>query len=117
VTAADPARIREIREWAAPEWRCGPRIAMVRDLLALLDAERARADKLADALAAYEDARRNIVPSLIAVRGHLDEPYPDDERWTPWTRFIERCLIGLDSARAETKIALAEHRAAREAAE
>lgn len=40
--------------------------------------------------------RRNIIASLIAVKGHLDTPYPDDPRWTPWTRFIERTLRDVD---------------------
>lgn len=40
--------------------------------------------------------RRNILASLIAVKGHLDTPYPDDPRWTPWTRFIERTLRDVD---------------------
>jgi hypothetical protein len=31
-----------------------------------------------------------MIASLIAVRGHLYAPYPDDPRWSPWTRFIER---------------------------
>ena len=40
--------------------------------------------------------RRSIAASLIAVKGHLDTPYPDDPRWTPWTRFIERTLRQVD---------------------
>lgn len=26
----------------------------------------------------------------ITVKSHLDKPYPDDERWSPWTRWVER---------------------------
>lgn len=54
------------------------------------------------------ELRRDIIASLIAVKGHLDQPYPDDPRWTPWTRFIERTLRKVDelaalaSARGET---------------
>lgn len=40
--------------------------------------------------------RREIIASLIAVKGHLDTPYPDDPRWTPWTRFIERTIDRVD---------------------
>jgi hypothetical protein len=36
--------------------------------------------------------------SLIAVKGHLDTPYPDDSRWTPWTRFVELPLQRMDEA-------------------
>lgn len=40
--------------------------------------------------------RRDILASLIAVKSHLDQPYLDDPRWTPWTRFIERTLGRVD---------------------
>ena len=43
-----------------------------------------------------DNARRSIAASLIAVKGHLDKPYPDNPRWTPWTRFVERELRRLD---------------------
>lgn len=26
---------------------------------------------------------------LMAIKPFLDKPYPDDPRWTPWTRFVE----------------------------
>jgi hypothetical protein len=42
------------------------------------------------------EARATLIPSLIAVKGWLDRPYPDDARWTPWTRFIERALARFD---------------------
>lgn len=38
------------------------------------------------------ELRRGVLASLIAVKGHLDTPYPDDPRWTPWTRFVERAM-------------------------
>lgn len=34
------------------------------------------------------DYRRHLNAALIAVKHHLDTPYPDDPRWTPWTRFV-----------------------------
>ena len=43
-------------------------------------------------------ARRGIISALIAVKGHLDQPYPDDDRWTPWTRFVEPALQRLDES-------------------
>ena len=46
--------------------------------------------------AKVRDLRRGIIADLIAVKGHLDTPYPDDPRWTPWTRFIERTLRRVD---------------------
>jgi hypothetical protein len=45
---------------------------------------------------AARNLRREIAASLIAVKPHLDKPYPDDPRWTPWTRFIERTLERVD---------------------
>lgn len=57
------------------------------------------AESAADALTALREIRVSIAASLIAVKGHLDTPYPDDPRWTPWTRFIERELHKLDDAK------------------
>lgn len=57
---------------------------------------------LAEQLAQVQEARRSVIAALITVHGFLDTPYPDDPRWTPWTRFIEPALRGLD----ETKAAL-----------
>lgn len=48
------------------------------------------------ALDVLRKARVSIAASLIAVKPHLDAPYPDDPRWTPWTRFIERELQRVD---------------------
>jgi len=47
-----------------------------------------------------KDLRRAIIASLIAVKGNLDQPYPDDQRWTPWTRFVERTLGQVDELAA-----------------
>lgn len=41
-------------------------------------------------------AWRGLRAGCIAVSSHLSEPYPDDERWTPWTRFVEPCLYRFD---------------------
>lgn len=52
------------------------------------------------------DAWRDLRASLIAVSGHLNTPYPDDPRWTPWTRFVERDLdnMGDSLARVEAEL-------------
>jgi hypothetical protein len=42
------------------------------------------------------DTRRQIIGAFMAVKGYLDTPYPDDPRWTPWTRFVERALTRVD---------------------
>lgn len=42
-----------------------------------------------------EEARdpiRRLTSALIAVEHNLDKPYPDDPRWTPWTRWVEPAL-------------------------
>jgi hypothetical protein len=32
----------------------------------------------------------NCTKVAITVKPTLDKPYPDDPRWTPWTRWMER---------------------------
>ena len=46
----------------------------------------------ADAKEAWND----LVSSLIAVSPYLRQPYPDDARWTPWTRFVEHEMDRMD---------------------
>lgn len=47
-------------------------------------------------------AVRDLTAALVAVSHRLDQPYPDDPEWTPWTRFVSprlqklRLLVGLD---------------------
>lgn len=36
------------------------------------------------ALSALGDAWK----ASVTVQGHLEAPYPDDPRWTPWTRWV-----------------------------
>jgi len=50
-------------------------------------------DSLAQTVRRY---RREIASALIAVKWHLDTPYPDSPEWTPWTRFVERALRKVD---------------------
>jgi hypothetical protein len=44
------------------------------------------------------NAWNDLAASLIAVAPHLNKPYPDDPRWTPWTRFVESDLDRMDDA-------------------
>jgi hypothetical protein len=55
-------------------------------------------------------ARRRLTSALTAVESHLTTPYPDDPRWTPWTRFVQPALKGLtDALRAEPDAAELRH--------
>jgi hypothetical protein len=40
-------------------------------------------------------AANKLWAGLMAVKPLLDHPYPDDPRWTPWTRFVEDRLSDL----------------------
>lgn len=51
-----------------------------------------------DAIARARRARRRLTSALIAVEPLLAEPYPDDPRWTPWTRFVGPALKELSDA-------------------
>lgn len=35
---------------------------------------------------------------LLAIKPYLSEPYPDDQRWSPWTRFVEPRLKVMSKA-------------------
>lgn len=39
-------------------------------------------------LAEAADALRNVGKKALVVQPTLSKPYPDDPRWTPWTRFL-----------------------------
>jgi hypothetical protein len=47
---------------------------------------------------------RKLKAGLFAVKPHLDKPYPDDPRWSPWTRFVEPRLRMMDAALEERDI-------------
>lgn len=53
------------------------------------------AQKCADEI---KEAWTDLVTGLIAVSPHLSQPYPDDARWTPWTRFVEHEIGRMDEA-------------------
>ena len=44
---------------------------------------------MVEALAESEDALRRVATTCIALSDLLDKPYPDDPRWTPYTRFVK----------------------------
>ncbi len=35
-------------------------------------------------------AIRDTLKILLTLKGTLEQPYPDDDRWSPWTRWIDR---------------------------
>lgn len=90
--------------WFLAECNCGWKAAGVYP--AVEDAcdalmEHAYAEGAAMAHSQLAEARvawRGMVADLIAVKGHLDSPYPDDNRWTPWQRFVERGLRRMEAA-------------------
>lgn len=47
-------------------------------------------DELLALLHEAADALRDVGKAAIVVHPTLDKPYPDDPRWTPWTRFMEK---------------------------
>lgn len=55
-----------------------------------LPTERERA--LEEAMREAKKALRANVITWIVLEGALGTPYPDDPRWTPWTRFGERAF-------------------------
>lgn len=45
---------------------------------------------LREQLAETSDVLRTVGKAAITVQPTLDTPYPDDPRWTPWTRWMEK---------------------------
>ena len=56
------------------------------DVLVLLDIIQGLLNEVKDA----ESALNGAWKALLTVKPSLDAPYPDDPRWTPWTRWGER---------------------------
>ena len=50
------------------------------------------------------DSWRRVKSAAIAVAGHLDKPYPDDARWTPWSRFLKPALDRMERAMQEHRM-------------
>lgn len=63
-----------------------------------LDALYADRERLRAQLSSARTARRRVSSALIAVSPLLEQPYPDDPRWTPWTRFVQPALRELREA-------------------
>lgn len=53
---------------------------------------------MSDIVKQAKDAKRRLHAAFIATMSHTDKPYPDDERWTPWTRFLRPAMDGVDAA-------------------
>lgn len=47
-------------------------------------------EPLVEALREAQAALSAMGKTLIAVEGTLKQPYPDDPRWSPWSRFLAR---------------------------
>ena len=69
-----------------------------------LQEERSRYEGL---LAAASEALRENITTWITLQPMLNEPYPDDPRWTPWTRFGKRAADIAVEAKAAIRVALA----------
>lgn len=41
---------------------------------------------------------KKLQAAIFAVKFYLDKPYPDDERWTPYTRFVGPAEIMVQEA-------------------
>lgn len=73
---------------------------------------RARCATLVEALRVAEEALRVNTTTWLALEPALGTPYPDDPRWTPWTRFGERAGRKATNALTTVRDALAAYRAA-----
>lgn len=61
---------------------------------------------MVEALAESQDALRKITTTCIALSDLLDKPYPDDPRWTPYTRFVKPALQRVERARHRARAVL-----------
>jgi hypothetical protein len=62
------------------------------------EAARAEFDDMRDSRDELTQAIHGLMSAMIAVEGHLNRPYPEDPRWTPWSRFVEPALARLSEA-------------------
>ena len=65
-----------------------------------LDQLYAERDQLRDQLDQARTASRRLASGLIAVSALLTTPYPDDPRWSPWSRWVRPHLLALRTALA-----------------
>jgi hypothetical protein len=73
---------------------------MCNDIMALLAAATQAA-----VVAALEERQKlsqkqfnHLEAALFAVKPLLDKPYPDDSRWSPWSRFVAPALLMAERA-------------------
>lgn len=64
-------------------------------------------ERLREALDVANKALHQNITTWITLSPVLEEPYPDDPRWTPWTRFGKRAADAAVNAQSEIKRALA----------
>lgn len=57
------------------------------NLMSIFQAEIAQREQAAVKL--VEKKFRKLEHGIFAIKPFLDKPYPDDPRWTPYTRFIQ----------------------------
>jgi hypothetical protein len=50
--------------------------------------QREEIERLRGLLSEAADALVEVGKKALVVKPSLDKPYPDDARWTPWTRFL-----------------------------
>jgi hypothetical protein len=67
-----------------------------------------------EALVEAGEALRNHATHWITISPLLEEPYPDDPRWSPWTRFGKRACDRGQAARKQVREALTALREGRE---
>jgi hypothetical protein len=70
-----------------------------------------RCAPLVEALEVAEKALHANKAAWLTLAPALSTPYPDDPRWTPWTRFGERAGRAAWDAGDKVREALAAHRA------
>lgn len=66
-----------------------------------------RMDEMEGALREADKALRANVTTWITLEPKLTDPFPDDPRWSPWTRFGKRAAMKAQAARDAIRAALA----------
>lgn len=104
--------VQDVAEWLHPVWfnsehgtsqtysdleravrgALESRADAMRDRWVAAAREAGREEGREEAAKAMRGPVRRLTAALIAVDSLLTKPYPDDPRWTPWTRFVEPAL-------------------------
>jgi hypothetical protein len=66
-----------------------------------------RLEEAEELLRECAEALRKNETTWIALSATLDQPYPDDPRWSPWTRFGERAARAASQAKRSARAFLA----------